>query len=79
MNGRWFQSCRGECHIFIAAYSVSDACRICEELSGCSHGWRREIDVYFSKGCWGNSMTGITPERGAWIRKNYHTKPERVL
>jgi hypothetical protein len=26
-----------------------------------------EINVYFSKGCWGNVMEGITPERGAWV------------
>lgn len=76
MNGRWG---RGQ-HIYIGAYSVADACIICEKLSGSSRCWRSEINNYFSKGCWGNNMNGIEPQRGAWICEDtYRSKPVRVL
>ena len=41
----------------------------------------REIDVYFHKDCWGDTMNGITPERGLWATKTSHLneKPERVI
>ena len=58
-------------HIFIAAYSNADAARILDEayqtIGYGSSGMLNEINVYFSKGCWGNPMEGITPERGAWV------------
>ena len=77
MNGRW-NNCSQ--HIYVAAYSKADAVRICSELSGHSRGWISEINNYFSIGCWGNAMTGITPERGAWISdKGYSAeKPRRA-
>lgn len=54
-------------HIYIAAYSVADACRLINEVNGYERNNAQEIKVYFSKGCWGNNMEGITPERGIWI------------
>ena len=74
-NGRFL----GTAHIFIGAYSQADAARILEQAGGGSRGCLNEIEVYFSKGCWGNSMKGITPERGAWVQKNYREKPVRVV
>jgi hypothetical protein len=30
--------------------------------------------------CWGNCMNGITPERGAWVvREYYNEPPKRIL
>lgn len=76
MNGRWYDNG----HIYIGAYSIADACRICGELTGRpSNHYIREINEYFSKGCWGNSMDGVTPERGAWLSKDGREKPVRVL
>jgi len=77
-NGRWHQIGK-EQHIYIGAYSVADACRICTTLSGNDRGWRREIDVYFCKGCWGNSMKDVTVERGAWVSEGMFDKPVRVI
>jgi len=78
-NGRWFD--RGKTgHAYIAAHSVADAARMCEQIAGC-RGWNAEIKNYFSKGCWGTKMIGITPERGLWVDLDeYGTeKPKRVL
>jgi hypothetical protein len=54
-------------HMYIAAYSVADASRLINEFNGYERNYAQEIKIYFSKGCWGNSMEGITPERGIWI------------
>ena len=37
-----------------------------------------EINEYFSIGCWGNSMDGIAPQRGAWITTDYD-KPVQII
>lgn len=57
--------------IAVAAYSMADARRVCVE-SGCGDPGINEIRNYWSE-CWGNSMGGITPERGVWKIK--HGKP----
>ena len=79
MNGRW--GARNLQHIYICAHSIADACRICEQLTGRNAAsWRNEINVYFSKGCWGNAMEDVTPERGAWVQDYAGTeKPKRIL
>ncbi len=76
LNGRW--NFGNGSHIYIAAYSVADACRICNEVVGYESNWRNEINIYFSKGCWGRLMDGIEPERGAWVSEHRYDKPERV-
>jgi hypothetical protein len=39
-----------------------------------------EIRVYWSKGCWGNPMDGVTPEIGIWASHDiYDEKPTRLL
>ena len=74
-NGRWGT----RQHIYLAAYNVTDACRICDEVAGYSGSWRREINEYFRK-AWGKTMEGIKPERGAWVsEEGYKEKPKRVL
>ena len=75
-NGRW--SYRNQQTIYLAAYSMADACRICAELAGHNRGWYKEIKVYFHKGCWGNSMEGIPVERGAWVGPAYGEKEKPV-
>jgi hypothetical protein len=37
-----------------------------------------EIKNYASEGCWGNTMEGITPERGIWV-KRYNGQLDRLI
>ena len=87
-------SCRGG-HLYVAAYSVKDACDITNEAYRKLKGYTdrpdikgttlSEIKTYWSKGCWGNPMAGITPERGVWwVKKQYggpsgSNVPERIF
>jgi hypothetical protein len=53
-------------HVYIAAYNQSDAVRMMKQ-AGFLGFTAHELRVYFSDGCWGNAMNGITPERGIWV------------
>jgi hypothetical protein len=53
---------------YIAAYSISDLMRVISEYTQRSTS-RSEIDNYWSKDAWGNSMAGVQPERGIWLKK----------
>ena len=78
-NGRWMENGKVG-HAYIAAHSIADAARMCEQIVGC-RGWVPEIKNYFCKGHWGDKMQGITPERGIWVDLDEYgtTKPKRVL
>ena len=52
-------------HANVCAYSRADARRVLAEYCGVLPS-DAELRNYFSP-CWGNSMQGITPERGLWI------------
>ena len=67
-------------HLFLGAYSIADACRMLTEIYPRQNinKWRREITVYFSEGCWGDTMGGITPERGVWLQENRWTDHETL-
>ncbi len=41
--------------------------------------WQREMRDYFSEGCWGIHMNGVTPERGVWYSAKDNEPPERVM
>jgi hypothetical protein len=77
MNGRW--GGRNQQHVYVAAYSKADADRLLQQASGIPHSFMNEINVYFSKGCWGNAMDGITPERGVWVTDNWGDNRERLI
>ena len=78
-NGRWKNSQR----IYVAAYSVVDAVLIGRQAVAASPGWWSvtpyEIIKYWSSGAWCTQMEGVEPERGAWIAKDWRSKPERVV
>jgi hypothetical protein len=60
-------------HAYIAAHSMADAVRLVSE-----YGARlslSELQVYWNKGCWGDTMEGIIPERGIWIAIDRHGSP----
>ena len=87
-NGRdW--DCRGG-HLYVAAYSMADAARLASEAYQKLHPgitWEAtsisEVKVYWSKGQWGTSMSGVEPERGVWwgkaIQGGWAGKPERII
>jgi hypothetical protein len=68
-------------HIYVAAYTIKQAVEL---INTACDSWitSREIAVYYSKGCWGNSMDGIIPtEPCVYVLKeyDYNNKPIRVL
>lgn len=84
-NGRDIENIR-DGHLYIAAYSKTDACRMLTELyPRFNEGqWNREMTIYFSN-CWGYNMNTVKPERGIWktitsIRGGFTTEslPVRV-
>jgi hypothetical protein len=52
--------------LYVAAYSKADAVRLLKE-AGYATMTIGEFNTYWSKGCWGNAMEGVTPERGVWF------------
>ena len=75
-NGRWKD--RGR--VYVAAYTRADAGRLLSQAAGAElPAIDREIRDYFSE-CWGNTMDGITPERGVWVQTGSRiSKPVRVV
>ena len=85
-NGRGYIVCgakwhpKGEPHIYIAAYSRADAVRLIGECLGSEpRSADSELRNYFSEGCWGNPMDGITPERGIWMTRDQDRVPKRLI
>ena len=73
---------KGVEHVYVAAYSRADAVRLINQAAGYSAVNDAEIKNYFSDGCWGNPMDGITPERGVWVTRREsrrREKPERLI
>jgi hypothetical protein len=62
---------------YVAAYSRADARRVIAQYTGMEPS-DTELREYWSE-CWGNSMDGITCERGLWIQFSDHEKPVRVV
>ena len=69
-------------HIYVAAYSSKQACEIIG--IACELGYpisTTEINVYYSKGCWGNAMSGIEPtEPCVYVKKEWcNETPIRIF
>lgn len=72
-NGRAPGNNRG--HIYVAAFSKKQAVDIINIAFG-SYITDHEINVYYSKGSWGNSMDGITPsEPCVYYQNSYSDTP----
>ena len=67
-------------HVYICAWSKADAVRVMHE-AGFNRFTSAELNSYYSHGCWGLRMDGITPERGVWAVpfRQYMAKPVRIL
>lgn len=68
---------RETAHIYVAAYSVADARRVCVE-AGVKDPGAYEISKYWSEGSWGNLMAGIPVSRGIWVIYGHHGAPEKL-
>ena len=80
-------------HLFIAAHSVKDCVDLVNSAYRKLKGYEDRLDIkicsvnevnkYYHKDCWGNSMDNVTPDRGVWWAKDNgagrHGKPERVI
>jgi len=62
-------------HACVCAHSRADAARVIESYTG-HKVTDAELRDYWAE-CWGNSMKGITPERGLWLEFEAG-KPTRV-
>ncbi len=79
-NGRWQGGTHGAGHAYVAAHSLADAARVITEVLGYKpRGIVNELAVYWAHDCWGDSMAGITPERGMWVQAKRDNKPVRQL
>lgn len=65
-------------HAYVCAHSRADARRVIQEYCG-NLPSDSEIEIYWSAGCWGNSMNGITPKRGLWLEFGRNTRPVKVI
>jgi hypothetical protein len=65
-------------HVFVCAHSVVEVVRIVNEVAGYNVINAHEVNVYWHKDCWGNTMNGIEPELGVWTIQHYSDKPKRV-
>lgn len=85
-NGRPIEArgVKGHEHIYICAKNKADACRLLEEWNVKLHTeykieprpqrWITEINVYFSKGAWGNKLDDTVVERGLWVQWKHTDK-----
>ncbi len=67
-NGRGFFDYKSKIkydHIYICAKNKAHAIRLCEGV-GYNNVTYKEINEYWSEGCWGNNMDGIEREIGIW-------------
>lgn len=83
-NGRGDYGYKGlDGHLYVCAASKADAVRL---LSQAGHVRMSlgDFNTYWSHGCWGISMEGVTQERGVWFtpKNQEHDskfKPIRIL
>lgn len=60
-NGRGYGQKYNRHHVYVAAYSVKQAAELIGQALGLYRSiGSHEINNYYSKGCWGNNMDGIT-------------------
>jgi hypothetical protein len=75
LNGRW-QNCLG--HAYVGCYSYKQAIELLKQ-AGYQFITMSEINVYWSKGCWGNAMNGIEPQIGVWFQSERDSPVKRLI
>ena len=65
-------------HFYVGATSIADVVRLVKAAGDyvCNP---REVNIYWSKGCWGNAMDGISPERGVWWQESWEHHVRRLV
>jgi len=76
-NGRLYGNGKMH-HGYVGAYSVKHVVELCQQ-AGYSNVTIGEINVYWSKGCWGNPMAGIEPQVGVWVQEDRFQSPVKRL
>lgn len=75
-NGRW--GIHG--HAYVGAYTQNHAVELLNKVhDGQGLMTLSELNNYWSKGCWGNSMDGIEPQVGVWVQDKWDDKVRRVV
>jgi len=74
-NGRW--GTIG--HAYVGALSQKHAVELLNRITGHGLMTLSELQNYWSKGCWGDSMNGIKIEVGVWIQDRWNKPVKRVI
>jgi len=74
-NGRW-ENCNG--HAYVGAYTQKHVVELCKQ-AGYSSMTIGELQIYWSKGCWGTPMVGIEPQVGVWLQEQWDSPVKRLI
>lgn len=72
-------------HLYACATTKKEVVELITQAGYYPNMTMRELNTYWSAGCWGTPMEGITPEKGVWFihRKDENkiprVKPRRLL
>ena len=76
-NGRLYAHGRFM-HAYVGAHSQKHAIELVKQAGYDIN--QNEMNVYWSKGCWGVRMDGIEPQVGVWIAEDKFDSPvKRVI
>jgi hypothetical protein len=75
LNGRWKDCCGSA---YVGCYTYKQAIELLKQ-AGYEAITMSEINVYWSKGCWGNAMAGIEPQIGVWIQSGWNSPVKRLI
>lgn len=65
--------------LYVCAKSYADAERLMQQALNSKMRFQTELKIYYAKGCWGDSMRGIEPERGVWAQKDRRSPIVRLI
>ena len=74
-NGRWGTTG----HAYVGAHTQKHAVELLNGIPG--HGFMtiHELQIYWSKGCWGNAMAGIEVQVGVWVQDKWNDPVKRLV
>jgi hypothetical protein len=83
-NGRWHDRFDPilrksiDSHAYVGAFSKKQAVELCIQ-AGHKLMTMNELNVYWSHNCWGNSMNGIEPQVGVWVKRFPNEPVKRII
>jgi hypothetical protein len=72
-------------HLYVCASTKKEVAELVTQAGYYPKMTMRELSTYWTKGCWGLAMEGITPEKGVWFVSKEdenaipRVKPRRLL